>query len=550
VIPEIILLLESQIATSRSTDEDSSSNKSTVTEESDQDLDPRICGEEKEKAHCTGATPFTDIHDDPQKKQQSSTASNGRRKYQRIHSTPLKLIDFTTFENRAHHQSRARWRSKSRITSSGWQRSSIDLDPELDADSKRASHDINFMANQMRRAYSRSHTYDNLPIKFTRRGNSYTSNTRVSESRSLSISRSLSNPLKSLSNISIDNPVSNIQYDRTVIEQYLPDSDITFYEFFSTLMIQFCRLHHRSLFTILYSTKYDLFLDLLCTPDFDINTDDGYVSPLLLAVEQEDLELVELLLSFEHININIQKPSNHWTPLIIASNLNNLLIVRTLLKYSDINLHQTDIIGYNAFMYALKSPYQAALPCPDSSTHDDDSMTDGLFGMGISPHLEALQQEKVTNTSNDLLLLLFEHMDATLPHLSSTIINSRDDCDISLLTHAVLENNIEIVQVLLQYPQIDNSTVCFLHRTPLMCACDEKNPEMVALLLQSFPDDIDCQDIFGWTALMFASQNNDVETVEMLVHSYPYILYDLKNHDGCTASSLTTNSRIKSLFVS
>jgi hypothetical protein len=68
VIPEIILLLESQIATSRSTDEDSSSNTSTVTEESDQDLDPRICGEEKESIHCTGATPFTDIHDDPQKK--------------------------------------------------------------------------------------------------------------------------------------------------------------------------------------------------------------------------------------------------------------------------------------------------------------------------------------------------------------------------------------------------------------------------------------------------------------------------------------------------
>lgn len=93
-------------------------------------------------------------------------------------------------------------------------------------------------------------------------------------------------------------------------------------------------------------------------------------------------------------------------------------------------------------------------------------------------------------------------------------INNLDYEDFTLLSHAVMDNNIETAELLLKY-KADVNTVVNDGDTALILAVDNNNMEMVKLLL-SYGADIDYQGFRGRTALFCALEYNRKENIEMV----------------------------------
>ena len=93
-------------------------------------------------------------------------------------------------------------------------------------------------------------------------------------------------------------------------------------------------------------------------------------------------------------------------------------------------------------------------------------------------------------------------------------INNLDYEDFTLLSHAVMDNNIEMAKLLLKY-KADVNTVVNDGDTALILAADNNNMEMVKLLL-SYGADIDYQGFRGRTALFCALEYNRKENIEMV----------------------------------
>lgn len=93
-------------------------------------------------------------------------------------------------------------------------------------------------------------------------------------------------------------------------------------------------------------------------------------------------------------------------------------------------------------------------------------------------------------------------------------INKLDYENFTLLSHAVMDDNIEMLKLLLKY-KADVDTVVYDGDTALILAVDNNNMEMVKLLL-SYGADIDYQGFRGRTALFCALEYNRKENIEMV----------------------------------
>ena len=93
-------------------------------------------------------------------------------------------------------------------------------------------------------------------------------------------------------------------------------------------------------------------------------------------------------------------------------------------------------------------------------------------------------------------------------------INNLDYEDFTLLSIAVMDNNIEMAELLLKY-KADINTVVSDGDTALILAADNNNMEMVKLLL-SYGADIDYQGFRGRTALFCSLEYNRKENIEMV----------------------------------
>jgi len=284
------------------------------------------------------------------------------------------------------------------------------------------------------------------------------------------------------------------------VQEYIDDNDIGLSDLLNSLVLQYSRARHSSILQALYRVNYELFIDLIFQRTFDVNIQDGYLTPLLLAVEENDTELVQLLLTFDCIELNIHKPSNGWTPLITAINNNYIEIIHILLAHPEININACDIITYTPLIYAIHAG------------------RNGIIARLLAPGPA---------------------------HMTHILINYADECGVTILMHAISEENLATVRLLLQFMIIDVNAQDIEGRTALMYACDENNHKIIRLLLEHELLDTDIQDIYGWTALMISARNNDVIGVDKLMNYDPYLLTATKNEDGATAFELTQNEDIK-----
>ncbi|WP_300756961.1 ankyrin repeat domain-containing protein [uncultured Brachyspira sp.] len=93
-------------------------------------------------------------------------------------------------------------------------------------------------------------------------------------------------------------------------------------------------------------------------------------------------------------------------------------------------------------------------------------------------------------------------------------INNYYDEHFTLLSDAVINNNIEMAELLLKY-KADINAVVDIKSSVLMIAVDNNNMEMVKLLL-SYGADIDYQGFRGITALFSALEYDRKENIEMV----------------------------------
>ena len=96
-------------------------------------------------------------------------------------------------------------------------------------------------------------------------------------------------------------------------------------------------------------------------------------------------------------------------------------------------------------------------------------------------------------------------------------------------------NNIEIVKLLLQHPNIDvNAKENYTGNTCLHTASAKKSIRLVELLLEKPNIDVNIQNQDGDTPLLLASQMRSNETVVRLLFDYPSVDVNIKNIKGYT----------------
>ncbi len=110
-------------------------------------------------------------------------------------------------------------------------------------------------------------------------------------------------------------------------------------------------------------------------------------------------------------------------------------------------------------------------------------------------------------------------------------INAENMVGMTPLMYAVIENNPEVVNKLMQKEKLEINKQDKYERTALMYAIQYGNNESVKRLLQSPKLDVNLQDNLGWTALMYAIEYGNVEAVRLVKDDsrVDYLLKDRKN---------------------
>lgn len=121
-------------------------------------------------------------------------------------------------------------------------------------------------------------------------------------------------------------------------------------------------------------------------------------------------------------------------------------------------------------------------------------------------------------------------------------VNAKNQYGDTALYSAIIKNNKEIVELLLNQPGIDINIKSNDGRTALMeAASDEKRKDIVKLLLSKPNININAQDSHGQTALMMATSPGNLKIVELLFTNLPQINVNLQNKYGLTALMLAIN---------
>lgn len=225
-------------------------------------------------------------------------------------------------------------------------------------------------------------------------------------------------------------------------------------------------------------------------------TGDLKLSPLHIAVEKNQDEVITELLSIKDVDINI---TNHdgQTPLFRAAyDGNEKAVLQLIEKGADVNL--ADIHGNTPLHVASEKGYVTvvqALIKANANLHQ-------LSENGFSALYAAVQYN---HHSDVVSLLLKSGADVNQPNGSHTV-----------LLRSVIDGNIEMTRLLLNEKAEVNKVTEDVHGvTPLMLAAQEGHTEIVSLLLNAGAD-VDKKSKDGRTAAIFAKKNGHTDIIKLL----------------------------------
>ncbi|CAH0024902.1 unnamed protein product [Clonostachys rhizophaga] len=254
-------------------------------------------------------------------------------------------------------------------------------------------------------------------------------------------------------------------------------------------------------------------------PNLRWNLPSSQSTPLCLAVSNDSLGMVQILLDQPNVDINM--PGSHGTALCTAILCGSTEIFDLLLRRNDIDINITGPLG-TALAFAArrgnKYMVQRLLELADidvnrrSTPRRDDHM--------------ALEQLNNLNRT-----------------FSPAYAKTSRTCQTqhTPLEQAFLGGDIPIIKLLLSHPDIDFTEGDTLKRTPLWWASYMGPRELTELILDLGEDNVNAQDIDGWSPLLVAVNWRRSSVVQLLLKQAT-IDSNLANYDGWTCLHLAVQA--------
>eukprot|EP01124_Arcella_intermedia_P009625 TRINITY_DN16292_c0_g1_i1.p1 TRINITY_DN16292_c0_g1~~TRINITY_DN16292_c0_g1_i1.p1 ORF type:complete len:1859 (+),score=529.61 TRINITY_DN16292_c0_g1_i1:234-5579(+) len=308
--------------------------------------------------------------------------------------------------------------------------------------------------------------------------------------------------------------------------------------------------------------------------------DESGQTPLLIAIEKINPELVKVLLNYVHINVNLPDELTGTYPIIAAAKnfgVERLKIVNLLLTVKDIEVNVQDKDGYSALTYAcifgdlsvakvlvaagadvnlgnekklqydyIETPlYHARInnhptlvqfleanggeesEMPDDGEETENSVATATpKGVTVLPKLVVPEDDKDnTKWNRSLLLLKAKAQDSSqvqkLLFEKGVDPNFMDEEDKTCLLVAIESRYLNIIKLILQSPKLNiNLKNEFNGEAPLHFAVKQQatnKTEIIKLLLQCEGIHINIQDNEGRTPLYCAAELGDIDTCKVFL---------------------------------
>ncbi|ORX41752.1 hypothetical protein BCR36DRAFT_172122 [Piromyces finnis] len=311
----------------------------------------------------------------------------------------------------------------------------------------------------------------------------------------------------------------------------------------------------------LYACRYghahlvDYILDNLTTLNYAstvLEKNDEGCNAMHLCTHKGYIDTLKLLFQLdpEYIEILIKGKTNEakWTPLHIAASKGHLDCAQLILSFGVKSIiNEKDSKGCTALLMASCNGYTDIVEL--LLNHDADPsipVIDGRTPLHYAAHnnnpeivkliLEARQKPAAELWDDDPLFMLNKskcsalHESSIMGDLESTKLLVEAGADINItsrdgstpLTSAIMRGHIEIIQYLLEKPNVDILTPTMFGFTPLISAASKAQSDIVSLLLRNkdLIQNMLYRDNDGSTALHHACQsiiNSPIETIRILL---------------------------------
>ncbi len=333
----------------------------------------------------------------------------------------------------------------------------------------------------------------------------------------------------------------NVPYKSRSINQYYE------YNTYESTALHFAAKKENNEIIKLLISKSDAIVNipqkhLLCYHDGKVENQLGEIA-LHIAVEEENIEIIQYLLSLDNIDVNaifetsINLPDDYYkktkTPLVIAINKRNIEIVKLFLTKPELNINQ--IIEYDiswswrhektVLQLAVENDFNEIAQLLIANPKVDINTITKITSTPDSPiykHNESKYTPlyiAVEKGNIEIVKALLARSDIKLNIIFDSSyeeyfdedkkITFSGDSETTVLHTAVEKENLEIIQLLLNKPDLDVAISVKEKGTAMKVAIKKENIKIIELLLEKIPKIIDSNDKKEIMKLLEKNGGND-----------------------------------------
>ncbi|KAK8872183.1 hypothetical protein M9Y10_007947 [Tritrichomonas musculus] len=229
---------------------------------------------------------------------------------------------------------------------------------------------------------------------------------------------------------------------------------------------------------------------------------------LFLAVQQNDLKMVNIILKYRREPSFINMSSKSGTALCIAVKHNQLEIVKSLLSVPGINPSVSD--------HNLKKPIMLAFPNVEMISAILDFYGDEILLQTVQlSYLMIETLHSLFAKEPEAMSILMRILD-----IKNLPVNEVIEDEENFLTYACKKNNVDVVKMLLKLEQIDvNICIPTTGDTPLIIAIESNSNEVAELLIEDQRTNINARNYNNETAFTSAVSIKNQVIIELLLNN-------------------------------